>query len=193
VVGEARPGAAPLITSGLIDPGQCRWGTAPARYGRRRWAAPAVDLAGLAASPLAAWASRQLVPKVLVATQTRVLEAVVDEAGEWLPCTPVLTVVPRGFDLWHALAALLSPPATAWALRHAGGAALSSGALKVSASQLRALPLPAQGSDWDAAADAVRRGDVQGAATASCRAYGVEPDGLVDWWVSRLPYRDDRD
>lgn len=193
LVGEGRPGAAPLITSGLIDPGQSRWGTAPARYGRRRWAAPAVDLAGLAASPLAAWASRQLVPKVLVATQTRVLEAVVDEAGEWLPCTPVLTVVPRGLDLWHALAALLSPPATAWALRHAGGAALSSGALKVSASQLRALPLPAPGADWDAAADAVRRGDVQGAATASCRAYGVEPDGLVDWWASRLPYRDDRD
>ena len=191
LVAEAGPGAAPLITSGLIDPGTCRWGRAPARYGRRTWEAPAVDLAGLSASPLAAWGQRQLVPKVLVATQTRVIEAVADELGEWLPCTPVLTVIPRSLDLWHVLAALLAPAASAWALRTAGGAALSADAVKLSATQLRALPLPAPGADWDAAADAVRRGDLRAAGAATCRAHGLDDgDALLDWWAARLPYRD---
>jgi hypothetical protein len=70
---------------------------------------------------------------------------------------------------------------------------LSSDALKLSASQLRRLPLPAPGPDWDAAAAAVRIGDLRGAALASCRAYGVEPEPLVDWWSRRLPYRGPRD
>jgi hypothetical protein len=186
-VTEAGPGAAPLITAGLIDPGVSRWGHRPARFGRRRWDAPAVDLAGLAASPLAAWATRQLVPKVLVATQTPVVEAVADEAGEWLPCTPVITVVPRTIDVWHVLAALLAPPVTAWALREAAGAALSSNAVKLSAAQLRSLPLPCQGAAWDEAAALVRAGDVRGAAPAACRAYGVDGSTVTDWWSARLP------
>ena len=186
-VTEARPGAAPLITSGLIDPGVSRWGARPARFGRRRWDAPAVDLAAVAASPLAEWATRQLVPKVLVATQTAVVEAVADELGEWLPCTPVITVVPHSIDVWHVLAALLAPPVTAWALREAAGAALSSNAVKLSASQLRSLPLPCPGASWDEAAALVRSGDVRGAAPAACRAYGVDPAAVIDWWSARLP------
>ena len=43
-----------------------------------------------------------------MATQTRVIEAVADEAGAWLPCTPVLSVVPRDLDVHHVLAALLA-------------------------------------------------------------------------------------
>ncbi|MCU1485993.1 MAG: hypothetical protein JWN67_2739 [Actinomycetia bacterium] len=176
--------SAPLITSGLIDPLDCRWGRAPARYGRRRWDAPAVDLDGLATSPLAGWAERHLVPKVLVATQTRVVEAVADEAGAWLPCTPVLTVVPRDLDLWHALAAVLAPAASAWALREASGAALSGDAVKLSATQLRAVPLPPLGADWDAAAEAVRAGDLLGAGAAMDRAHGTD---VLGWWQARLP------
>jgi SAM-dependent methyltransferase len=181
---------APLITCGLIDPASCRWGAEPARYGRRRWAAPAVDLDGLASSSLAGWADRQLVPKVLVATQTRVIEAVVDEVGAWLPCTPVLSVVPVDLDLWHVLAVLLAPPVSAWALREAGGAALSGDAVKLSATQLRAIPLPAAGPDWDDAAVALRSGDVLAAGAAMGRAYGID---VLGWWSARLPYRGDRD
>lgn len=186
-VREASDGAAPLITSGLIDPGVCRWGTRPARFGRRLWRAPAVDAAALDGSPLAAWAKRQLVPKVLVATQTRVIEAVADEAGAWLPCTPVITVVPTTLDIWHVLAALLAPPVSAWAMRRTAGAALSAGAVKLSASQLRALPLPRHRDEWDDAAADLRSGDVTGAAPAACRAYGVDPVDVLGWWAARLP------
>jgi hypothetical protein len=130
------------------------------------------------------------VPKVLVATQTKVIEAVVDEAGAWLPCTPVLTVVPVDLDLGHALAVLLAPPVSAWALREAGGAALSGDATKLSATQLRSIPLPPAGADWDEAAGALQGGDVLAAGAAMGRAYGVDVHG---WWSARLPYRDGRD
>lgn len=176
---------APLITSGLIDPNSCRWGSSPARFAKRRWDAPAVDVDAL--DGLAPWAERHLVPKVLVATQTRVLEAVVDDEGTWLPCTPVLSVLPGDVDRWHLLAALLAPPASAWALREASGAALSGDAIKLSATQLRSLPLPRPGSDWDAAADALRAGDLLAAGEAGCRAYGVDPEPVLAWWQARLP------
>jgi predicted RNA methylase len=182
-----RDGAgAPLVTSGLIDPAVCRWGTAPTRFARQRWDAPAVDVDGLRSSPMAGWAEQQLVPKVLVATQTRVVEAVADEAGAWLPCTPVLSVVPGDLDLWHVLAVLLAPPVTAWALREASGTALSSDAVKLSAAQLRRIPLPATGSDWDTAAGRLRDGDVLGAGRAMGAAYGLD---VFDWWAARLPSR----
>lgn len=160
---------APLVTSGLIDRGRCLWGSRPARYGGRRWDAPAV------ADPPPS-ARRLLVPKVLVATQTRVLEAVADPEGAWVPCTPVISVVPAEGRIWHVLAALLSPAATAWLLRRAAGAALSSGALKPTAPLLRQLPLPTDAARWDAAAAAVRGGD------PDVDAYGT---GAGEWWDRR--------
>lgn len=160
---------APLVTSGLIDRGRCHWGERPARYGRRRWDAP-----GIVDPPPAA--ARLLVPKILVATQTRTLEAVADAEGRWVPCTPVIAVVPPPDRLWHVLAALLSPAATAWMLGHAAGTALASGALKPTAPLLRALPLPTDASRWDAAASAVRSGD------SDVDAYGT---GAGRWWERR--------
>ena len=156
----------PLITSGLIDRGRCRWGEKPARYGGTRWDAPAV----VDPPP---WTDRLRVPKVLVATQTKVLEAVADTTGEWVPCTPVVSVVPEPERLWHVLAALLSPAATAWLLHRSAGTALSSGAIKPTAPLLRELPLPTDGARWDRAAAAVRDGEVD------VDAYGV---GAGEWW-----------
>jgi hypothetical protein len=174
----------PLLTTGLIDPNRSRWGTAPARFARQRWEAPAIDPAALASSPLAGWSREQLVPKLLVATQTKVLEAVADVDGAWLPCTPLLSVLAPPDRLWHLLAAVLSPPATAWALRTSAGSALSADRIKLSAAQLRQLPLPPPGRDWDAAAGALQAGDLLAAARASGAAYGVD---VFDWWAARLP------
>lgn len=188
----------PLVTTGLVDPAECAWGRRPARHGRRRWAAPRVDLAGLEAAGHGAWARRRLVPKVVVASQTRVVEAAVDVAGAWLPSVPLVSVTGNPGRLWHAAAALLSPVTTAGALRRGAGAALAADHIKLGAPDVRALPLPAEGPDWDAAADAVRaasstadpverRRALVAAAVASCAAYGVPADGLVDWWATRLP------
>jgi hypothetical protein len=137
------------------------------------------------------------VPKVLVATQTRALEAWVDERAHALPSTPVLTAVPRHrADLWKAGAAILAPPIAAevwW--RHAG-AGMSSRAIRISASQLRALPAPGNAAAWTRGAVALRAwqgGDPAARlrfANAMCSAYGV-PAGaarrpLVAWWLEAV-------
>jgi predicted RNA methylase len=181
LVREAHEGDAPLVTSGLIDPARLRWGERVARFGRQRWERPAID-----PGRRPAWAAALAVPKVLVATQTRVVEAVADVDGGTVPVTPVLSVVPTGeVGLGHLLAVLLAPPVTAWALREAGGSALSSDAVKLSASQLRQVPLPPAGAAWDEAAAHAGAGDVRRAAAAMTRAYGVD---VQDWWEARLAY-----
>ncbi len=191
-------GFPPLVTAGLVDPADCAWGRRPARHGRRRWAAPRVDLAALTAAGHGTWARRRLVPKVVVASQTRVVEAAVDETGAWLPSVPLVSVTGAPERLWHAAAVLLSPVTTAGALRRGAGSAMAADHIKLGAPQVRALPLPADGPDWDAAATAVRaassaadpvarRRALVAAAVASSAAFGVAADGLVDWWAARLP------
>lgn len=191
----------PLVTVGLVDPAVCRWGQRRTRHHGRAWDAPRVDRTRLEAeTDLGPWARARLVPKVVVATQTKVVEAAVDVGGVWLPSTPLISVVVPPERLWHTAAALLSPPVTAWALRRWGGTALSAGGLKLSAAQVRAVPSPKPGPAWEAAADAVRRASETGdeaerwrwlllAAAASGRAYGVDDPAVMAWWEERLPRR----
>ena len=175
----------PLVTSGLIDPGTCHWGARPTRFSRQQFAAPRVALDRLM-PPIAAWATRRLVPKVLVASQTRIIEAVADPDGAWLPCVPVVSVVPdRSDHLWPIAAILTSPVATAWLAARSVGSGLSAGALRISAPVLSGLPLPA--GDVDAATAMLRAGDVEGCGRATCAAYGVaaeEAAALTEWWLS---------
>ena len=51
-------------------------------------------------------------PKVVVATQTRVVEAAVDPTGEWIPSTPVVSVHADPDELcgWLATATTLDRP-----------------------------------------------------------------------------------
>jgi N-6 DNA Methylase len=189
---------APLITSGLIDWLGCSWGRRPARFAKRTWRAPVVDLGELASTGGRAarrWVTRARVPKLLVATQTRVVEAAVDASGSWVPSVPVLAVVPHDpADLWHVAAAVASPAATAWLLGRAPGTALARDAIKVAAPDLLALPLPADRRAWDEAAAAAcavttatasespaARNRFVAAATA---AYATAPT-LADWWRER--------
>jgi len=186
--GGPQPGEAPLITSGLIEPAACEWGRRPTRFARQRYDAPVVDVDALRGGPLGSWVDARLVPKVLVAGQGRVIEAVVDEHGAWLPSVPVVTVVPhRPADLWRVLAVLLAPPVVAHAAARYLGTGLSPGSVKVSARQLAALPLPADGRAWSEAADLARAGAVAEAGALMTAAYGVDPsDGVLDWWLGRL-------
>ena len=195
----------PLVTSGLIDPAECAWGKRELRFAKRRWRAPVVDLASLdGADPaLGTWVADRLVPKVLVATQTRVVEAVADVAGVWVPSTPVLAVPAAPTRLWHVLAALLAPPVSAWALHLSAGAALAPDALKLSAAQVRTIPAPVDHCAWDdgavaarAAQEAVagddRRVALEALGRAMVAAHGLrggEGTALLDWWLQRLPSR----
>jgi hypothetical protein len=197
---EAGEGRA-LVTVGSIDWGRLAWGRRPVRFAKQRWEAPVVDLARLEAQGTPAarrWVARTAVPKLLVATQTRVVEAAVDERGEWVPSVPVIVVVPhRPEDLWLLAAAVLSPAASVWLSRRSPGVALARGALKVAARDLADLPLPADTPAWDAAAAALRsfvRASAGGRpavaaldafAEAAAAAYGSPPE-VVAWWRERL-------
>jgi hypothetical protein len=185
-----------LVTSGLVDPAECLWGRRPTRFLKCRWDAPVIDLDALRDDPaLHRWATARRVPKVLVGTQGRVIEAVVDEVGEWLPSVPTITVVPRGRSVWHLLAVLLAPPVAAHAAATYAGTALSMRAVKLSARQVGQLPLPVHEEHWDLGAIEVqaaqrstdpdnRRRHLLRAAGHMCDAY--EDSGALEWWSARI-------
>jgi len=180
-------GAGPrLVTGGLIDPGRSAWGARPVTFDRRRFVRPTVDLERLTPA-MRRWADGLLLPKVLVANQTRVMEAVVDRAGQWLPGVPTLTARPGpGVDPWRVAAVLTSPVASAWAWHRAAGTGLAARSLRLGPRWLAELPWPA--ADLAPAAAALRDGDVVACGRAVDVAYGVvDGAALVDWWVDGLP------
>jgi hypothetical protein len=187
-----------LVTSGLIEPGALAGGKA-VRFAGRRFENPGVDIERLEASDgrLAAWGRARLVPKVVVATQSRVLEAAVDEEGCWWPSVPVIAVHADPDQLWLVAAAINSPFASAWACQRATGAALSDGAIKLSAAQVLELPLPLDRGAWESGADLLtavarerspdrqRRALLEFGATMSA-AYELDHT-VLEWWRARLP------
>ena len=142
LVGAVNDGAVgpPLITSGLIEPNECWWGRRTVRFAKQRFTAPRVDLASLSPA-LQRWASRRLVPKILVANQTRHIEAVIDRQGAWLPSVPVITCTTDRLD--EVAAVLHSEAATDWVRYHAAGSGLSASTVRLTARLLASIPLPA--------------------------------------------------
>jgi hypothetical protein len=189
---------APLVTVGLIDPLACRWGDRSARFAGRRWHRPVVDRDALAASDpsLARWVGDRLVPKVVVATQTRVVEAAIDHDGHMVPSVPVVAVAAPPDRLVMVAAVLHAPPVSAWALHRAGGAALTADAIKLSARQVLEVPLPIDETRWRLATDLLAAHCVGSASAPDpaafgaemCAAYGLDPDHpVLAWWLDRLP------
>ena len=76
--GAAPPERLPLVTVGMIDPLRSRWGSGKFRFNSRSWTAPTLDMAALRdENPrLARWVEQRRLPKLLVATQTKVIEVV---------------------------------------------------------------------------------------------------------------------
>ncbi|HEV8299138.1 MAG TPA: N-6 DNA methylase [Acidimicrobiales bacterium] len=187
-----------LVTSGLIDVLRCTWGQRAARFAGQRYERPVVRLEATT-DTAGAWVRAQLRPKLMVATQTRVLEVAVDEVGVAVPSTPVIAVHPHEPSrLWHLAAALSAPPVTAYALTLAAGAALSTNAVKLAARQVLDLPLPSTGTAWDQGAAIARTvaGDTNThlrharlaeLGAVMCEAYGVDPDPVLAWWLGRVP------
>ncbi len=194
-----RAGEHALVTVGAIDAAGCTWGRTPVRLHGRALLAPVVRAKAIENDPvLGPWLKARRGPKLLVATQTRAIEAFVDAAGAFLPSTPVVTVKPRrSADLWRVGAALLAPSTAALAWQRHGGAALSPGALRVSARQLMELPAPGDARAWANGAAALRawqrapgsRDAAARFAARMCDAYGVPTAaraGLVAWWTQAI-------
>jgi hypothetical protein len=186
----------PLVTSGLIDPLVCAWGDRRVKFNKRWFDGPRVDLSRLEGR-FPAWAERKLVPKVLVANQTKMVEAVADVDGSWLPGVPVTSIVPLNEDRDHARrqvreieAILCSPVAAALCWHVGGGTGLSSQAVRLSPAVLGSVPWPA--GDLTAALTAAEAVDVLGCGRAVLDAYGCaedEADALLTWWARGLPSR----
>ena len=128
----------PLVTSGLIEPGRCLWGERSVRFAKQRFEAPRVAIDRL--SPrLQQWATTRLVPKILVANQTKVIEAAPDPSGAWLPSVPVITCVTSDHE--RVLRVLGSPAANEWVHHHAAGSGLGVGTVRLNPRLLAGIPL----------------------------------------------------
>ncbi len=191
--------AAPLVSVGMIDVARLSWADTPRRVRGAVHLAPSVDLDDLArrAPRVANWARERMVPKVLVATQTRVVEAVADPDGRCIPLTPTISVEPGAAapSLAHLTAALCAPTVAASAAATHLGAGLSAGALRWSASSVLDVALPAPGPDWDLGAELVEQlGTADDAhrpalldrfGDAMTAAHGLDADHPVRaWWRS---------
>jgi hypothetical protein len=179
-----------LVTVGLIDPGICHWGNRGARFDAALWSHPHVDLDSLERErpTVAAWYRARQVPKVLVATQSQVVEAAADTVGDLLPLTPVISVEPLSEVEIHRIAAVLSSPvATRWAVDRASGRGLSQRALRLTARDCQEMPWPADHAGLDRAAGLLQDGDLVSYAHVVTEAYGLPSEPLVRWWLARLP------
>jgi hypothetical protein len=124
----------------LIEPNECWWGRRPVRFAKQGFAAPRVDVSQLSPK-LQRWARQRLVPKILIANQTRRIEAVIDRDGSWLPSVPVITCTTDRLD--EVAAVLHSGAATDWVRYHAAGSGLSATTVRLTARLLASIPLPA--------------------------------------------------
>jgi SAM-dependent methyltransferase len=185
------PNGPKLITSGLIDPGHCWWGDRPITFAKQRFDRPRLDTAKLDAK-MSRWASDRLVPKVLIANQTKILEAVADADGSMLPGVPVVAAYPDAADVqagsvlaWQIAAVLTSPLASAWAWHRSAGTGLSADAIRVGPVMLADLPWPA--GDLEGAVTAIQERDVRRCASEVHAAFGVTQDeSLKSWWETAL-------
>jgi predicted RNA methylase len=196
--GASRMDRLPVLTTGLIGWNCSHWGERPARLLGRSFQHPAARVPALLSRPvMRGWLSDALHPKILVATQTPVIEAVVDPFGELAPGVPVIRLLPHdAAELWLLAAAVLSPACSAVAWWRHAGAGLSPKAIKLSARQVLELPLPVGVVAWKRSAEWLQRfrlaaddrGRMQAMsafAEASADAYTVPADrreALARWW-----------
>lgn len=184
-----------LITSGLIDPGRSLWGERPVKFAKQRFDHPRIDLTKLD-QKMGRWATKRLVPKVLVANQTRVIEAVCDPLGEWLPAVPVVAIYPYQGNTalsamataWEIAAVLTSPVSSAWVWHRSAGTGMSASSVRLGPVVLADLPWPS--GDLELAVAALRVGDVRGCGMATLDAFGITDTDtrskLFNWWVASL-------
>ena len=186
---EGGPGPR-LATTRHIDLARCSWGEREVRVLGERYLRPTVDRRVLeGVRGMEAWLDARLVPKLIVATQTRVIEAFVDAHGEYAPLVPLITVVPRAkIDLWSLAAAVASPVVAARALALYAGSALGAGAIKLSARQLVAMPLPVDRAAWSRSSERLKAGDLDAFAAESCAAHRLGASDAADvlaFWRGR--------
>lgn len=195
---------APVLTTGHIGSALHRWGRRPSQIAGKRYSAPVIDTARVPSKDqirYRTWLATRLVPKLIIATQGKTLEAVCDPSGSFIPLVPTISAMPNtGTDIFLLQALIVSPVATAIALHRHLGSALSLTALKLSAHEVGALPLPHLEGLWRQAGtlhrrlheqrDSISLSDATAllveAGALMCAAYDFESSQLLSWWSERL-------
>lgn len=181
-----------LVTSGLIDP--LRVLQRPVRFAKARWDEPRLEVAAVEGRARE-WITRQLAPKLMVATQTRILEGAVDPEGSMVAGVPSIVVRPHDpADLWPLAAALHAPSVSAWLVRRTIGTGLGKDSCRPTAGLVAELPLPTRGDAWRNATVLARSlagggNDWDDFARVADAAYGVDDPDVRSWWLERLPVR----
>ena len=197
---QVGPRTAPLITVGMIDPLRNRWGTGKFRFGGEIRNNPVVNIETLAQENpnLHEWVISRLKPKVLVATQTKILEVLPDPEGTLIPSTPTISVECAESDIWKITAMLSSPAVSAYSFSRTAGSALSSDTIKLSAKQVNQIPLPEESDSWSEAALFAKEAFAAQSeqewkrfliemAKKMGQAYENKDPALLKWWISRIP------
>lgn len=186
-----------LATVGLIDPGLFSWGKTQTRFNKKPYVFPVVNLDALAPK-IADWAESRRRPKVIVATQTKILECYVDHLGDVLPSVPLSTINTEPEMIWHLAAVISAPPVSLVAAERHLGSGMSDDVLKLGAPDLLNLPLPEHRDQWDLAAaefqklqslalGVERNTSMRKVGKLMCLAYGITDDSVIDWWIGRQP------
>jgi hypothetical protein len=134
-----------LITTGLIDPGECHWGKRVCRYLKRRFEQPFVHEEPAMPASIRARLAKVRRPKILVAGLSTRVEALLDESGQYCGAVSTFTIVDPQDDVLRLRQLtdwLNAPPATEALHRELGAHAMGGGRITLSKQFLMQLPLP---------------------------------------------------
>jgi hypothetical protein len=193
VEGHANDHRLRLVTVGALDPLVNSWGEQPMKFAKKHWNRPVINSSKLS-DRVARWVGQQARPKLVLPTQSKVFEPVVDRTGSLVPVTPVLSIHGEVADLDSIAAVFLAPPVVAWAHRRWFGAALSVDAIKLAARNVAQLPLPVDRDAWQRAAGLIlvaegaghdRRQVLLQIGREMNTAYHCSDD-VFEWWAGRL-------
>ncbi|MEO1271276.1 MAG: hypothetical protein AAFX99_24555, partial [Myxococcota bacterium] len=135
-----------LVTTGLVEPGQCMWGQWRCRYLKDDYQHPWVPLVVEGYPPaLRRRLERARRPKIIVAGLSARIEAFVDRQGVYTGAVATWSIFEPNDDL-EALerlcALLLTPEATTRFRMEVGGNALGGGNITMKKGFLREFPIP---------------------------------------------------
>ncbi len=183
---------AKLLTSGAVHLLSNSWGQKQIRFAKQKWSRPWID-PQKASAKTRKWLERQQQPKILLATQSKVLKPVIDIDGTLIGSTPLIII--ETDQLFRVAAALLAPVLSLHAYRLQFGSAMSADAIKLSATQVQDLPAPLDLDAWDEAASSLEQITMDGnpittpqllsLARLGNAAYRAGPESL-EWWLGRI-------
>jgi len=143
---DEREGSHPkLVTTGLIEPGYCLWGSAKCRYLKRDLHYPRIDRSGGLTKSLRRRTELSTRPKLLVAGLSKCIECFLDGNGEYIGAVSTYSIFHPDDDVasLEALCAeLLSEAASLRFVNELGGNAMGGGSITMKKSFLALFPYP---------------------------------------------------